>query len=168
MRIAITLFLLFLLAFATGDVGAQALQVDRIEVVEYGIYTVSLVHAERDAKGILQSSLSNIQHVETTRMVPAKIGVRFGFRFVVVGTPKDAKVTLRKITHFPPGGLQPPGSKEALSRSETTMTRTIGGEARYTDYGFDDPWELVPGPWTIELWYGDRKLASQSFTVFKP
>ena len=32
----------------------------------------------------------------------------------------------------------------------------------------DDPWELTTGPWTIELWQGDRKLISQSFTVFKP
>lgn len=48
------------------------------------------------------------------------------------------------------------------------MTRTIGREAGYVDYGFDDPWELVPGTWTIELWHGDRKLATQSFTVVRP
>ena len=168
MRIAITFFLLFLLAFANGDVGAQALQIERIEVEDYGIYTASLIRAERNDKGILQSKIGNVQLVEKTHTVPAKLGVRFGFRFVVVGAPANAKVTLRKITHFPPGGLQPPAPREALSRSESTITRNIGGEVSYTGYAFDDPWELVPGPWTIELWYGDRKLVSEGFTIFKP
>ena len=32
-------------------------------------------------------------------------------------------------------------------------------------YGFDDPWELVPGPWTLEIWDDDKKLFSQIFNV---
>jgi hypothetical protein len=34
-------------------------------------------------------------------------------------------------------------------------------------YQFGHDWEIVPGTWTIELWDGDRKLASQSFQVVK-
>jgi hypothetical protein len=157
--------ILLLSAFAAGNVSAQA---PRIEIVDYGLYTASVVRAERDAKGLLQNTVGNLAHMQTTRTVPARLGVRFGFRFVVAGAPAGTKVTLRKITHFPPEGLRSPASKEPLARTESTITRTIGGQPGYTGYGFDDPWELVPGPWKIELWVGDRMLASESFTVIKP
>jgi Domain of unknown function (DUF3859) len=35
------------------------------------------------------------------------------------------------------------------------------------NYQFGHDRETVPGTWTIELWDGDRKLASQSFQVIK-
>jgi hypothetical protein len=165
MRIGSTLFALLLAS--SMDVRAQAPHIERVDVTEYGLYTTSVVSAGRDANGILQSTLNNIKHTETSRDVPAKLGVRFGFMFRVIGAPNGAQVHLKKITTFPTAGLQNPASKEAIRRSEVSVT-TIIGEETYIDYGFDDPWELVPGPWTIELWDGDRKLASQGFKVFKP
>jgi hypothetical protein len=156
------------LVFTVAGAYAQTTQIERIDVVDYGIYTADVISSQRDAQGILQSSSTNVQHVQTTRDVPAQIGVRFGFRFRVVGAPSGAEVRLKKITIFPPGGLRNPASAQAISRSETTLTTTVGNEVTYTAYKFDDPWELTTGPWTIELWHGDRKLASQNFTVFKP
>jgi Domain of unknown function (DUF3859) len=35
-------------------------------------------------------------------------------------------------------------------------------------YGFDNAWEIVPGVWTEQIWYQDRKLAEQTFTVSGP
>ena len=32
-------------------------------------------------------------------------------------------------------------------------------------YGFDEPWEVVPGTWTLEIWQGDRKLLEKSFEI---
>jgi hypothetical protein len=156
------------LALASAHAGAQETRVDRIQVLEYGIYEASVAYSERDANWVLQSRVGDVRHVKRTRKVPAKLGVRFGFGYVVVGSPQGAKVTLRKVTRFPPPGLKSPAAKQALKFSEVAVTRTIGREAGYVDYGFDDPWELVPGRWTIELWLGDRRLAAQSFTVVKP
>jgi hypothetical protein len=156
------------LALAATNAGAQETRVDRIQVLEYGLYEASVAYSERDANWLLQSRVGDVRHVKRTRTVPAKLGVRFGFGYVVVGSPEGAKVTLRKVTRFPPPGLKSPAAKEALKFSEVAVTRTIGREAGYVDYGFDDPWELAPGRWTIELWLGDRRLTSQSFTVVKP
>lgn len=156
------------LALVSAHADAQETLVDRIEVLEYGIYQASVAYSERDANWVLQSRVGDVRHVKRTRTVPAKLGVRFGFGYVVVGSPQGAKVTLRKVTRFPPPGLKSPAAKEALKFSEVAVTRTIGREAGYVDYGFDDPWELVPGRWTIELWLGERRLAAQSFTVVKP
>ena len=41
------------------------------------------------------------------------------------------------------------------------------GPREIAGYQFGHDWEIVPGTWTIELWDGDRKLASQSFQVVK-
>lgn len=165
MRIAVVFLFLVLSA---AQVWAQEPRIERIDVVDYGLYTASVVKAERGRDGILQSTSTNIRHLQATRDVPAQIGVRFGFRFKVVGAPNGAKVSLKKITIFPPGGLQTPDSSQTISRTEDIITATVGDEATYTAYKFDDPWELKLGSWTIELWDGDRRLATQNFTVYKP
>jgi len=165
MFIAVT-FLLLVLSFANA--AAQGPQIQRIDVVDYGLYSASVTSAHRDSQGILQNTSTNVQHLQTTQDVPAQIGIRFGFRFKAVGEPNGARVTLKKITIFPPGGLRNPDSAQEISRSEGAVTATLGNEVNYTAYKFDDPWELKPGLWTIELWYENRKLASQDFKVFKP
>jgi hypothetical protein len=111
-----------------------------------------------------QNVVSNIRHAVTTTTVPAQIGVHFGFRYRVNGNPPGEKVEIKKVTIFPPAGLKSPKSAQPLQRNEYTFVRSIG-ETRYTDYSFDSAWELVPGVWTMQLWYGDRKLAEKSFTV---
>jgi len=165
MRIAMAFLFL---AITSTQVCGQELRVDGIDVVDYGLYSASVTSAQRDAQGILQNTSTNIEHLQTTRDVPAQIGVRFGFRFRLTGAPSGTQVQLKKITIFPPGGLRSPASTQAISRSESILTETVGDEVNYTAYKFDDPWELVIGSWTIELWYGDRKLTSQEFMVFKP
>lgn len=149
--------------FKVADACAQTPQIESIEVVDYGLYTAEVMSAQRDAQGLLQNTSTNVRHSQTTRDVPAQIGVRFGFRFRVTGVPSGTEVRLKKIITFPPGGLRNPASPQVISRSETTLAMTVGHEAMYTAYKFDDPWELATGTWTIELWQGDRKLLSQSF-----
>ena len=155
------------LVFTVAGAYAQTPKIERIDVVDYGIYTADVISSQRDAQGILQSSSENVRHTKTTRTIPAQLGLRFGFRFAVVGAPNGAKVQLRKVTIYPANGLQNPISGKHISRSEATVTTTVG-ETQYTAYKFDDPWELAIGVWTIEIWYGDRKLTSQTFTVVKP
>ncbi len=153
------------IAFATVlTFGAQAQQVTSVEIVEYGIYTSDVTQSQRTGSGLLQSTLTNIRHAATTTTIPAQHGIRFGFRFHVTGSPAGAKVELRKVTLFPAPGLKSPKSAEPLRRNEYTLVKSIG-ETSYTGYNFDDPWELVPGTWTVQLWSGDRKLAEQRFTV---
>jgi hypothetical protein len=42
---------------------------------------------------------------------------------------------------------------------------TVIGDVHWRGYAFDEPWEVVPGVWTIEIWQGDRKLLERSFTI---
>ena len=46
----------------------------------------------------------------------------------------------------------------------TEFTTQIGTD--YLDgYGFNEPWEIVKGTWTQQIWYGDRKLLERSFVI---
>jgi len=54
-----------------------------------------------------------------------------------------------------------------LSESPITITAHLG-RPFFAGWRFDDPWEVEPGRWKIELWLGTSKLAAQEFTVVKP
>jgi hypothetical protein len=158
-----------LVSFVAFGAPAQTARVDRIDVVEYGIYQTEATKRTDtpSTAGGYVKSLTNIRNSEVTRTIPARPGVRFGFRYNVIGAPNGVQIPITVVDKFPEQGLRKPGSTETFYREEYVVTKTIGKES-YTDYGFDHDWELVPGSWTIELWYQGRKLAEQSFTVVKP
>jgi hypothetical protein len=163
----VTSLMLYLAAVSGAQ--AQAARLDRIEIFEAGIYNLEIVKKIDDptqASGA-RSTVTNTVLAQKTTQIPAKLGVRFGLRYRLVGAPADEVVEIKKITRFPPEGMRNPNTRETTFRNELMLSRRIGAES-YTGYGFDQDFELVPGVWTIELWSGDRKLASQSFTVKKP
>jgi hypothetical protein len=165
MRIVLPLLLLLLVS--TGAY-AQTPQVDRVDVVEYGIYTAntqSTQLAPGTAAGTV-STINDIQHAATTRTIPAQQGVRFGFRFVVVGAPAGTVVPLHMVTIFPPPGLTNPATQQLKAQSEYDTNAPIGA-TWYKGYSFTNDWEVLPGNWTMQVWYQGRKLAEQTFTVVR-
>jgi hypothetical protein len=172
--LAIGLFMTFL-----SGVHAQAVQ--RVDITEYGIYKTeaeSFSAAPGTATGKVEE-VSDIQLIEATTTVPARVGVEFGFRYKIVGQPNPAAqtgatiagqaaatVNLKNITHIPAPGMRNPQTKNVTMTSVFSQDVKIGAE-QVRLYRFIDPWEVVPGIWTLEIWDGDRKLASQSFLVKK-
>jgi hypothetical protein len=165
-RMHIMTFFLLLLSTA-GTVLAQSPRVERLDIIEYGIYTLDREVKGKDAQGIHLASGTNIRHTATKRTVPAQTGTTFGFRYAVVGKPYGAPVSLRKIIVFPPPGLQPSPSSKRVLQDEFAVQAEVG-QTNYELYTLEDSFELVPGTWLIEIWQGDRKLAAESFTLEKP
>src|ERR1700760_380622 len=89
---------------------AHAQTVERIDVTEFGIYTADttrIVSAPQSTTGIAQHvSASSIKLAKATTTVPGRIGVRFGFRYRIVG--EGQSVTLRRIVHIPEPGVHNP------------------------------------------------------------
>jgi hypothetical protein len=160
----IFVFAFSLLLVTTGIAHAQLPQIERIEFAEYGIYTVDRDIQGRDALGINKAAASNVRHAATLRTIPAQIGATFGFRYKLIGKPHDAPVDLRKIVIFPPPGIVPSRSSRPIAQDEFTLQTRIGLMS-YASYTLEDSFELVPGAWTIEIWYGNQKLGTQSFKV---
>ena len=152
-------------AVGVSGASAQAARIERVDIVEYGIYTVNEANCHRDDQGIQRCDRSDVRHAATTWTIPAQHGVEFGLKYRVVGAPKHAQVTLKRDWLLPPPGFLAP-NKPAVTRLDRTDTVSVG-DVTYVSYGFDDPWELVPGPWILEIWDGHRKLTSQTFTVVK-
>jgi hypothetical protein len=161
-------FIIALIALGTTYQASFAqTRVSAVEIVAFGIYTADLQSAKRDSQGVLQNVSANYRRVEATTKIPAQIGVRFGFEYKIIGTPVGKAVSLHKVVAFPQTGLRSPAVAQPIRHSDTTVESKID-ETSYTGYRFDDPWELVPGPWRIELWDGDRKVAEQAFSVTAP
>jgi len=163
---------LALLLFAAVGSGALAQgggKVDRIEIVETGVYRAETAGIEA-APGTAtrqRNLLTDTRLLAPTTRIEAKIGVHFGMRYRVVGSPSLASVKLVSVTHYPAPGLKNPKAAGIQTRGEHPLFATIS-QLNYRGYMFENDWELVAGTWTFELWDGDRKLASQAFDVVKP
>jgi Domain of unknown function (DUF3859) len=155
-----------LVLFASHPAIAQV-QIKNVEVLDYGIYSVDVKSSHRDTQGINDNLSTNIRLAKATTTVPAEQGIEFGMRYKIDGTPIGTVVTLRELTIFPSPGLRPPTASRPIHDSRTTTKPKIG-EVSYTGYRLDDPWELLPGVWVIQLWYGNRKVAQHNFTVTAP
>ena len=141
----------------------------RVEVRDPGIYRAAEQGRERVpslATGDL-TYVENAQLVERTTTIVARLGVRFGYIYQVIGKPGAREVPLRLVALFPQPGLRNPQTGNTTVTEEVTMAKAVG-EPHVDLYSFEHDWELVPGVWTFQIWYEGTKLAEQTFTVVTP
>jgi hypothetical protein len=144
---------------------APAVRIDRIEIVEKGLYRVEVKEQVEDPNVLSGHRYihSKGELTESTSTIPAVSGTQFGFRYLVNGEPKGAKVAIRIVARYPEGGRQNPNTGKVALKDEFPQTATIGGPPNF--FFFNMKWGMVPGVWTIEVWCQDRKLAEQKFTL---
>lgn len=144
---------------------AQTPQITRIDVTEFGEYALDVQTTDANStNGIPQRTVGNVRQLQQTRTIHLHKDMHFGFRYTIVGSPNGADVELRMVVLFPRSGVQRPGTSTPIFRDESARMRTIGLNY-YRGYSINDDWLLVPGDWTLELWSGDRRLASETFTL---
>lgn len=145
-----------------------AVRVDRIEIVEKGLYRVESLKQVEDPKVLSGHRIVSAkeEHLKDAETIPAVSGTQFGFRYVAIGEPNGAKVPTRIVAHYPKGGRQNPNNGKIALKDEFPQTATIGGGPSF--FFFNMKWGIVPGVWTIEVWCQDRKLAEQKFTLVPP
>ena len=140
-------------------------RVDHVSIAERGIF-----QATSEALPIARSGFGsvigarNISLVRSTTTILARKSLRFGLRYVIVGSPAGAPVDVRLVTRFPEAGLLDPASGVRHYESEYTMRGAIGVPA-YREFVFDHSWEIVAGEWVFEFWQAGRKIGSQRFCV---
>ena len=151
------------IVLATSSLHAQALQ--RIEIFQWGLYEVDRRVASSVPPDEIEQRLdtSDFTHVRTTRVIPARIGTEFCFRFRTIGD-LAVRVPVRIATTFPPSGLIGRVSRMRIESEERDVVLLAGFPGIWC-WGFDDPDDIALGEWRIELWAESRKLAEQTFTV---
>jgi hypothetical protein len=154
-----------LLALILLPCEAKSSHVHDIVIVEPGIYQARTIKTIGNPFGVGRiNTVDSIKLMKSTTIVPAREGVRFGFRYIIKGAPKGSRVELRLSINFPTPGLRIPHSQRIYLRNEYFATKTVGSSA-YREFQFEHDWEIVPGLWTFEFWEGDRKVGEQSFCV---
>ena len=158
-------FCLFLLVL-TGVPDARAQQIDRVEIVEWGIFKDERTSVEPAPLAVTGTTnlVANVRLQQATTTIPALVEMKFGFQYRVVGSPSGTPVRLKCVVRLPNPGVTNPYKGKTFSSSEFHTNAVIGAIA-YVGYGFDYDWEVVPGPWTLELWHEGRKLAEKTFIV---
>lgn len=139
-------------------------QVTNAIVTEYGIYTAKVLKAA-DKDGALTGSrniIDDIEFIQNTDRIPAKLDTRFGFRFVIEGSDTKDVVLKKKVIHPPITE-----NNKTTTSHEYDLEYTMGSTA-LTGYRFGAENLMVPGDWTFQLYYQGKMILEQKFTVYKP
>ena len=165
MRTALSLLLLLRLL---TTVQAQTPTLDRIVITDAGLYERTVKSRVVDPNSPSGGrSIVESKFVRPTTTFPARLGTTFGFVYTLVGEPAGAETVLKIVSHFPPPGVRNSTTNQMQLSYEQSAPRQIGVE-NYTGWTFTEPRDLIAGTWTIELWYGGRKMAEQQFTTIIP
>lgn len=156
------LFLTFLIAANPAIAG----NIEALQVVEVGLFRARTTGHSPAPQAVGESTniIENVVFYASTTKVPARQGIRFGIRFRLVGTPSGQRMPLRIVWRIPEPGIQDPGTG-TLYREGSSESIGIVGEESMSGYSFDEPWEIRCGDWVQEIWFGNRKLLGQTFTV---
>jgi hypothetical protein len=145
---------------------ATAADITALEIVEYGLFRARTTGYTPSPQAVDErtNSLADVVFYSATAKVPARQGIRFGASFRVVGAPANQVVTLRSVWRIPEPGIRNPETG-ILYRESVSDTATTIGTVTMRGYTFDAAWEIRCGDWTLEIWFGERRLLSQTFTV---
>lgn len=145
---------------------AMAADVSALAVVEVGLFRARTTGHLPAPQAVEERTnvLGDVVFYSLTSKVPARLGIRFGTRFRVQGAPANQTVTLRAIWRIPEPGIVKPETGTHYRQSISNVATSIGATTML-GYTFDAAWEIRCGEWIQEVWVGDRKLLSQTFTV---
>jgi hypothetical protein len=155
----------------------NALETERSELIvpelvahrirNFGLYRatgkVEMVDAADTADGT--ALLSSLEHMEQTTVVPARLGVQFGYEFELGGIIPGTKHLLKMRAIHPPienvEGEMQTVSTAPFDVSETWITRY----SNHITYAFNSEYHLIPGRWTLQVLYDDEVIISKRFRV---
>ena len=172
MQSHIRIFALAIAAVAiawAADARAQDMRVDRLELLDAGFYDVAKASVTGTTPAVdpVTGAVQELRNVTLSPAPPAtaaRVGVGFGVRFRSFGARDGERAMLRSVWKIPSPGIVNPNNGKTYLESAAEFATTIGSN-HVRGYTFEQPWEIVPGTWTLEIWQGDRKLLEKSFEI---
>ncbi len=146
-----------------GSDNAETTTLSDATILNFGIYEKNIVDEAKspiDGSNIVFELLGN-----QTDLIPAKIKTTFGFRYVLNGKPKGAAVKIRTAYTFPT--MTNPTTGKVSIREEAWRLEPIGNKQIGIFWKFTEPWEVLPGKWTLSLYDDQRLLIEKTFTVIE-
>jgi len=156
----VTLQLFFVCVLPLSLLGQEKAHVTGAKITEVGIYQAQVLTGETNAAGVKLQGLDEFKLLKSTTNVPARVGIRFGFRYEILGTPTNAPITLTMVGTHPP--IKNPTTGKVETKETYSLRSWIG--RTYTSNSLEES-DLVPGDWTLEVWHEGKKLCEQAFLV---
>jgi Domain of unknown function (DUF3859) len=153
--------LLFACALPLPVLSQEEVHVTGAKITEFGIYASQVITDETNAAGVKLQGLDEFKLLMNTTNIPARLGVRFGFRYEILGTPANAPIILTMV------GKHPPIKNSTTGKMETTDTYQLNSwiGKTYTSNSLDQKLDCVPGKWSFEVWHEGKKLCEQPFLL---
>jgi Domain of unknown function (DUF3859) len=156
-----------LLLFSSIPVQSEIV-VRAAEITAFGVFKEYGKQFERgySATGPGTDSLEYVRFVDFKHEIPGQVGISFGIQYVIHSKPKGKPIEVTGIIVYPEEGLTSPEG-EVYNRSEETMSVNLG-EKHFYGFGFDKPWEIVPGEWKFQIRHNQSVLAQKTLIVMAP
>lgn len=136
------------------------------QIEDYGIYEASKrgeASAPETSVGYIHTT-SIEKLIKSTDHLPAHVGTSFGLHFRICGSPNESIVNGTICVIHPP--TENPETGEKRMTEQWPLIEKIG-KMHFSGFTFDKDWEIVPGKWTIQVWYGGKVIAEKKFIIEK-
>ena len=164
-----TVFFAFCVALINFSAVCDAFRMVSGQLTQAGIYeaaSVKKVKAPVTDTGYT-SNATGLKLIKSTDNIPAKLGLTFGFEYVLIGLEPNKPFSLKRIISHPKI-TKPDGSvSEGYEMMITKQADAFGTLKDIQGYIFNEPYEVQPGEWKFTLMYQDQKLIEKTFHVVK-
>jgi len=136
---------------------------------DYGRYKIDVIGEPKtsDASGIVRVDINwrTVKHIETTKVIPCRIGERWGFRARLRNLPQDRPFKYRCEVHHPP--IKQPDGRTLTKSVEKRIFRAGRSPLSWKFWLFLKglEYELVPGKWTMKMFIDEKEIVSMTFTI---
>jgi len=137
---------------------------ETFEMIDYGIITGEIVTKRElpSNPAFTYSESSNTKVEKQTTIIPARLGTRFGFFYMIHGEPKGRLVPIDLVYHVP--GLRNPKDGKVHTLIKHSERRKAGTET-YAAFIFMKERDLVPGTYLIQIVYQGSVVLEKTFTI---
>lgn len=155
---------LCLLTFAVECI-ATDLIISAVEILGYGTVefrsTKSRIGHSNESMAV--DGVDGVRLLNHTSEIPGVLSTEFGILYKINSTPKGALFEVTSVIRFPDGGLI--DEKGKVYEQTTETFRIPIGETSFYGFGFDEPWEIIPGKWVIQIWHKNSRLVQKTFNI---
>jgi hypothetical protein len=163
--------ILSLLLLFHYPVWAQEASVTGARMLWYGVYqagSTTTIEDKASPTGRRTVSSGIVPPTVNSDRIPAALNTRFGFGYVLMGSPANAVAKIRHVRNFPAEGIVNPKAGQRFFKEQVELNLGVSRKDLFIGYLFEENFTLVPGVWHFEVWNGNRKLLEKRFTIYKP
>jgi hypothetical protein len=139
-----------------------------VRLVDFGIIRPmgALVHHSDSstAAGFTSTGPGNSVFEQRTTEVPATQGIAFGIRYRIKNIPPGQTVDVEEIIRHPPI-TKPDGTVVSEERTKDQVTNDTGTIDQKFFYRLGQPYEVVPGDWSLAVTVNGVTAIDQHFTL---